>query len=66
MKEEPFSGYATIQYYFTVLFCIKASLQSEYSAEIGNRKLENNVRMVNRKIKSIVETQNSGWRLIKR
>ena len=64
MKEEPFSGYATIQY--IPLFCIKASLQSEYSAEIGNSKLENNVRMVNRKIKSIVETQNGGWRLIKR
>ena len=37
------------------------SLQTEYSAVIKNRKLDKNVRMINKNIKSIVE--NTKWRL---
>ena len=50
----------------TIVVLKKVSLQTKYCAVIRNRKLDNNVRMINRKIKSIVGTQNGGWRLIKR
>ena len=46
----------------TIVVLKKVSLQTNDKKS----KLDNNVRMINRKIKSIVGTQNGGWRLIKR